>query len=68
MPATKSRDWPRWWQLDDWLLLAVLVPTGSLLRWARRIPVKSLRLAVTALVVLIVVILVVLLVIAIGGG
>ncbi len=68
MPGGKSQSWPRWWELDDWLLLGILVPAATLLRGLRRIPLRPLRIGLSTLVVLAVAVLIVLLVIAIGGG
>ena len=63
-----ERKWPRWWDMDDWLLLAILAPAGALLRRLRRLRWRSMRLALSGLVVTVTAVLLVLLVIAIGGG
>ena len=68
MPVAEPRREPRWWDIDAWLLLAILAPTAALMRRLRRLPNSPVRLALTTLVVLVAASLVVLLVIAIGGG
>ena len=66
MPDAMPRTRPRWWDLDDWLLLAILAPTAMLLRWLRRVPWKPVRVGLSTLVLVIAGILVVLLILAIG--
>ncbi len=68
MSDAEPRRWPRWWDIDDWFVLAILLPTAALLRLLRRLPCKSVRVALSALVVTVAAVLIVLLVIAIGGG
>lgn len=51
MPDSESRKWPRWWDLDDWIAVAVLVPTSALLRRVRRLHHRPVRLVLSTLVV-----------------
>lgn len=66
MTDAASRTRPRWWDLDDWLLLAIVAPTRGLLRWLRRVPWKPVRVGLSALVITVALLLVVLLILAIG--